>query len=302
MPGSCFKDGMRNETMKIKTAKICANLKYSFVVLFVVNQTVQFLFRNLFRNASLVYPECPQQAGVKFSPCCLLEFQTERFLCLNTCAPAGGTALWNCGILRGGAWLQEMTSWRMGLESNSPALLLAELFLSLLCDLLKGKQPRRNLLLPGTESLHAFPARTLLFLLNWDLYKAFIPLNHLCYFDFLPFNLVSIPSLQFCWPQIGSKGNGNELESSWRITGDYPQMSKTQCPRSPVKQGYNLHISPSDPDLRLVSSARPSSVGEEPCEIVVLPPTANVSVAPCHKQFVSTLFYHQESGEDVHTH
>lgn len=79
-------------------------------------------------------------------------------------------------------------------------------------------------------------------------------------------------------------------------------MSKTQCTRSPVKQGYNLHISPSDLDLRLVSSACPSSVGEEPCEIVVLPPTANVSVAPCHKQFVSTLFYHQESGEDVHTY
>ena len=81
-------------------------------------------------------------------------------------------------------------------------------------------------------------------------------------------------------------------------------MSKTLCPRVPdLRQGNKSeHFSPSDPDWKLVSSACLSSVGEEPREIGVLPPTANVSVAPCHKQCVSTIFCHQDSREDVHTH
>lgn len=50
-------------------------------------------------------------------------------------------------------------------------------------------------------------------------------------------------------------------------------MSKTRHPRILVlKQCYNSEdFSPSDLDLRLVSIALPTSVGEEPCEIVVLP-------------------------------
>jgi hypothetical protein len=54
---------------------------------------------------------------------------------LEHSAPAGCTVLRNCGILGGGVWLKAMTSWRMGLESNSLALPLAEF--SLLCDLQK---------------------------------------------------------------------------------------------------------------------------------------------------------------------
>lgn len=89
--------------------------------------------------------------------------------------------------------------------------------------------------------------------------------------------------------------------------GDQEEITpsgRTPRPRVPdLKEGYKSeHFSPSDPDLKLVSSVCLSSVGEEPCEIGGLPPTANVSVAPCHKQFVSTIFCHQDPREDVHTH
>lgn len=100
------------------------------------------------------------------------------------------------------------------------------------------------------------------------------------------------------------KKKSNEFVSSQGIRGNCPQVSKTQHPRIPVlKQGYNLEsFSPSDLDLKLVSTAHWTAVGEEPCETAVLPPPANDSVAPCHKQFVSAIFYHQDPREDVHTH
>lgn len=172
---------------------------------------------------------------------------------LESSAPAGGAVLWNCGLLGGGAWLKAMMSWRLVLKSKSP-----EFFL--LCDLQKSTNSYYYGLSPSSH--YAFSARTLLFPLDCDRNQALFPLNHLCcLFWTLLFNLISIPTdpnpcLQICWPQIGSKENGNDLESSWWIRGDYPQVSKTMCPRVPVlrQSSKSEHFPPSDPDSKLVST------------------------------------------------
>lgn len=177
---------------------------------------------------------------------------------LECSAPAGGVVLWNCGILGSGAWLKPMTSWKLVLESKRPAMPLAEF--SLPCDLQKSTNSYCYGLSPSSH--YAFPARTLLFSLNCDLNQALFSLNHLCcLFWTMPFNLISIPTdpnpcLQICWPQIGSKENSNDLESSWWIRGDYPQVSKTMCPWVPVlrQSSKSEYFPPSDPDSKLVST------------------------------------------------